>query len=209
MNVIPDVLPHIDPVVSVDLRFQSTRVQPGQFVDSRRSQFAPSLTVQVFNPGSRLVTIAVIDPDVPNQAMDGFDYRCHGLYANIEISPTNSRVTLSQKDEASTIIPWLPPFAQQGSPYHRLSVFVLQQPEGKQLDVADIKEKTERDGFKLRAFVTRHALKPVGVTMFRSQWDEGTKMIMERYNIPGADVVWKRKAPEKLPYKKKDGKRYR
>jgi large subunit ribosomal protein L35 len=210
MHVIPDVLPSIDPTVSVDLRFPGLRVQPGQFVDSRRSQFAPSLTIQAFDQGPRFVTIAVIDSDVPDQESDSFDYRCHGLYANIEITPTNGRVMLNQKEnEASIILPWIPPYAQKGSPYHRLSVFVLQQPEGQKLDVAAIQEKTERDGFKLRSFVTRHALKPVGVTMFRSQWDEGTEMIMNRYNIPGADIVWKQKPSEKLPYKKKDGKRYR
>jgi large subunit ribosomal protein L35 len=113
------------------------------------------------------------------------------------------------QQESSEILPWLPPFSQKGAPYHRLSVFLLQQPDSKTLDVAALKDTTQRDGFKLRSFVDRHSLKPVGVTMFRTIWDEGTELVMNKHGIPGAEVAWKRKPSEKLPYKKKDSKRYR
>jgi large subunit ribosomal protein L35 len=208
MSVIPDVLATIDPVVSVELRFPGVKVQPGEFIDSRRSQFAPDLMIQVFDKGPRLVTIVAVDSDVPVETADSFDYRCHGIFANIEISPSHGRVELSQQKD-SEILSWLPPFAQIGAPYHRLSVFVLQQPDTKILDVAALKETTERDGFKLRSFADRHSLKPVGVTMFRTQWDEGMELVMNKHGIPGADMAWKRKPSEKLPYKKKDSKRYR
>jgi len=208
MHIVPDVLPAIDPTTSVELRFPGVKVHPGDIIDSRRSQFAPNLLVQVFDQGTRKVTIVVVDSDVPNQKTDNFTYRCHGIFANIDVNPTDSHIVLSRYKD-SEILPWLPPYAQRGSPYHRLSVFILEHPEGKTLDVTALKETTKRDGFKLRSFMDKHALKPVGVTMFRTQWDEGTDMIMERYNLPGADIIWKQKPTEKLPYKKKDGKRYR
>jgi large subunit ribosomal protein L35 len=208
MHVIPDVLPAIDPTASVELRFRGLNVQPGQFVDSRRSQHAPTLTVQVFDKGPRLVTVVAVDSDIPDETTDAFHVRCHGIYPNVEISPTSGTINLEQLKE-SLLLPWLPPHGQQGAPYHRLSIFVLQQQAGKVLDVAALCETTLRDGFSLRRFITKNSLTPVGVTMFRTEWDEGTRAVMEQHGLPGADLVWRRKLPEKLPYKKKDSKRYR
>ncbi|KAI9837260.1 MAG: hypothetical protein M1819_000334 [Sarea resinae] len=210
MNVVPDVLPHIDPTADVRLAFRRHNVQPGQFVDSRVSEVPVKLDVQVFDKGERLVSVAVVDSDVPNLATDGFDYRCHFLAANIPIAPTSTSLPLSRlSKDTQILLPWLPPFAQKGSPYHRLSVFVLQQRAGETVDVTTVREKLQRDGFNLRSFVDKHSMRPVGVNMFRSQWDEGTAGVMERAGVDGADVEFRRKRVEPLPYKKKDGARYR
>ena len=77
------------------------------------------------------------------------------------------------------------------------------------LDVEAVKKKVMRDGFSLRGFNDRYNLTPVGVNLFRSQWDEGTADVMKRAGLEGADVEFQRKKPEKLPYKKKDGARFR
>ena len=209
MSVVPDVLPHLDPTAEVDLGFGRRNVQPGEFVDSRVSEVPARLNVQVFDKGKRLVSIAVIDSDVPNLETDGFDYRCHFLAINIPLSPSATSIALSKLSETQIARPWLPPHAQKGSPYHRLSVFVLQQVEGKTLDVAAIREREKPEGFNLRSFNDRHLLKPIGVHMFRSIWDEGTAGVMRRAGIEGTDMELKRKKPESLPYKKKDGARYR
>ena len=209
MRVIPDVLPTVDPVASVELSFAGYNVQPGTFVESRRSQRPPTLQVQVFDSGPRLVTVVIVDSDVPNVEKDGFDYRCHGIYANIEISPTSGDIALRRLTPSQTeVLPWLPPHAHKGAPYHRLSVFVLQQPEGKRVDLESVKS-VKRDHFILRSFIDTNALKPVGVTMFRTQWDDTMAAVMDRHGIPGADIAFKRKKVEPLPYKKKDGARYR
>lgn len=50
-----------------------------------------------------------------------------------------------------------------------------------------------RDGFSLRAFAQKTGCKPVGFNMFRSTWDEGTAGVMARWDIPGADIEFKRK----------------
>jgi large subunit ribosomal protein L35 len=209
MNVIPDVLPTIDPIASVELAFDGFNVQPGEFVQSRRSELPPTLRVQVFDSGPRLVTVVVVDSDVPNVEEDRFNYRCHGIYSNIEISPSNGKIALKQLSEGNTeLLSWMPPFSQQGAPYHRLSVWILQQPDGKTLDT-DSAKSVKRDHFLLRSFVDANSLTPTGVTMFRTQWDESTADIMNRHGIPGADIAFKRKKIEPLPYKKKDGSRYR
>jgi len=58
--------------------------------------------------------------------------------------------------------------------------------------------------------VDRHALLPIGVHMFRTQWDEGMDGVMGRLGEDAAsEMELKRKRVEKAPYKKKDGARYR
>lgn len=210
MNVVPDVLPFIDPVADVRLGFGRRNVQPGEFVDSRVSEIPPRLNVQVFDSGERLVSVIVVDADVPNLETDGFDYRCHFLAANIQISPSSTSLPLSRiSKESHIILPWLPPYAQKGSPYHRLSVFVLQQPENRTLDIQTLREMVPREKFNLRSFNDKFALRPFGVHMFRSVWDEGTTGVMKRAGVQGAEIEFKRKKIEPLPYKKKNPERYR
>lgn len=210
MNVIPDVLPHIDPIADVHLAFGRRKVQPGEFVDSRVSEIPPRLNVQVFDRGERLVSVVVVDSDIPNLQSDGFDYRCHYLAVNIPISPTSTSLPLSRlSQDSQVILPWLPPHAQKGSPYHRLSVFVLRQPESKTLDVPSLREKTKQENFNLRSFNDKHGLTPFGVHMFRTIWDEGTAGVMKRAGVKGAEIEFHRKRIEPLPYKKKNSERYR
>ena len=210
MHVVPDVLPHIDPVAEVTLAFGRHKIQPGAFVDSRISTDPVRLNVQVFDKGPRLVSVVVIDPDVPSPETDGFHSRCHFLAVNIPITPTRTFLPLGKFKEGDSqcIHPWLPPVAQKGSPYHRLSVFVLQQRDGKALDPSRVK-RLGRNGFSMRSFLSQHKPLPVGVALFRSIWDEGTAGVMKKAGIEGANIEFLRKKPEKLPYKKKDGARYR
>lgn len=213
MHVVPDILPSLDPTADISITFSRHLIQPGSFVPSALSETPPSLRIQVFDAGARLVSIAVVDADVPAPERDGFGYRCHFLAANVPVSPTAPGVSLRRLGPSDQVIlPWLPPFAQKGSPYHRLAVFVMEQPAGAALDVAAAKaEGVERDGFKLRGWVDRHGVKPVGASLFRCVWDEGTRGVMERAGVPGADVEYKRKRIEPLPekYRRKDGARYR
>ncbi len=203
LSIVPDVLPHFEPTADVRLAFRRRNVQPGEFVDSRVSELPARLNVQVFDKGERLVTVAVVDSDVPVVEKDTFTSRCHYLASNIPISPTQTSLPLSKAQQSQLVLPWLPPFAQKGSPYHRLSVFVLQQQLGQELDVSALKERVNRDGFRLRSFVDAHRLQPIGMNVFRSIWDEGTAGLMERHGIEGADVEFKRKRIEPLKPKQK------
>jgi large subunit ribosomal protein L35 len=161
------------------------------------------LKVQVFDKGERLVTVVVIDPDVPLAERDNFMTRCHYLATNIPLSPTNTSLPLSHASESQLILPWLPPFAQKGSPYHRYSVFVLQQPPGGPVDDAELKKIAKRDRFSMRGFIDRYKMTPIGVSIFRSLWDEGTAGVMERAGIKGADIEFKRKKVIPLKPKQK------
>lgn len=213
MHVIPDILPSMNPTADVSVSFgRNGAVQPGDFVPSTTSETPPRIDVQLFDKHERLVSVAVVDPDVPNLATDAFDHRCHFLAANVRISATSPTISLHDLSaEGNTIQEWLPPTAQKGSPYHRLAVFVLEQPNQQVLDVEAAKKKAgARVGFLLRSFVDRHALLPIGVHMFRTQWDEGMDGVMGRLGEDAAsEMELKRKRVEKAPYKKKDGARYR
>ncbi|TGO58479.1 hypothetical protein BCON_0054g00090 [Botryotinia convoluta] len=206
-SIVPDLLPHFEPTAEVRLAFQARNVQPGDYVDSRVSEFPARLKVRVFDKGERLVSVVVVDADVPNVENDHFNTRCHYLAANIPISPVQDSLPLSRADpESQLILPWLPPFAQKGSPYHRYSIFVLEQKPGQFLDVAALKELYQRDRFNLRGFKDRHDVQPIGLGLFRSEWDEGTKGVMQRAGIEGWDIEFKRtRIPALKPKQKARG----
>jgi len=209
MSVTPDVLPPIDPTASVDLAFGRRNVQPGGFVESTISQFAPNLSVQLFHPGQKLVTIVVVDSDVPNVAEDSFDTRAHGIWVNVPIEPNSPQVFLAQVDrDQHQVLSWLPPFAQKGSPYHRLSVWVLDQ-GGRRVDAQHLRSQVERDFFSMRHFVAQGQHQVLGATMFRTKWDDGMRKLMKDYDLPGRDEMLQRKPAEKLPYKRRDTTRMR
>lgn len=204
LGIVPDVLPYFEPTADVKLAFRQRNVQPGDFVDSRLSDVPARLKIQVFDQGERLVSVVVIDSDVPDVAKDGFSSRCHFLATNIPLKPTDPSIPLiHMSSDTQLALPWLPPFAQKGSPYHRYSVFVMQQQPGQVLDVAAIKTGIKRDGFNLRSFTDKHRVQPIGMAVFRAVWDEGTASVMAKAGIEGADVEFKRQRIAALKPKEK------
>ena len=192
-NIVPDILPKFDPRAEVELYFLRKKIQPGQTLNSSVSERPPRLTVQVFDKGERLVSLVCLDPDVPDQASDGYAKRCHFLAANVPLSPTITSIPFSKiKADDQLAVPWLPAFAQKGSDKHRMAIFVLEQGD-KELDVAKLKELYgKREGFSLKSFRDKFGLQPVGFNMFRTEWDENTAAVMERAGQPGAEVELRR-----------------
>ncbi|KAL8371804.1 hypothetical protein RB595_001549 [Gaeumannomyces hyphopodioides] len=199
-HIVPDLLPKFEPNLDVQLTFRQRKISPGDVVDSLISERPPTLRVQSFTGGERLVTVAVVDSDVPLVDEDGFARRCHFLAANIPLHPTRPLLPLGQIREegggstssssnGSLAVPWLPPFAQKGSPYHRLSVFVLDQKDNKPVDAKALCDAYgARDGFSVKSLRDKFPLVPAGFTLFRSVWDDHTADVMARHDIPGADV---------------------
>ena len=200
LSIVPDLLPKMEVTADIKMRFASRNVHPGDFVDSRVSEQGPHLTVQVFDKGERLVTVAVIDPDVPDIQRDGFNYTCHYLAVNVPLSPSKPAINIADEEAGlEAPLPWLPPTAQKGDKYHRLVVFILQQPKNTQLDSKTIiGSNTTRTNFKLRSLIDKASLKPISAYVFRSQWDEGTDGVMERAGIEGADLEYRPRRIESL-----------
>ena len=213
LAIIPDLLPSLDLVADIDLGFGRKPVAPGDFVDSAISEKMPRLNVQTFTPGEKLVTVVVVDADVPIPEKDGFAYRCHFIASNISISPSNTSIPLqriAQEDQKTEdpsakriALPWIAPWAHKGAPYHRLGIFVFEQNEGKVLDVAKF-SKTQRMGFNLRSFADSNRLSAITATLFRTKWDESMAGVMERAGLKDQIAVeFKRKRVEPLPYKRR------
>ncbi|KAH6988050.1 phosphatidylethanolamine-binding protein [Ilyonectria sp. MPI-CAGE-AT-0026] len=192
-KIVPDVLPKLEPSADVQLYFRKLKVPPGTIVDSLVSENPPRLRVQVFNKGERMVSIVVLDSDVPDPENDGFTKRCHYLAANIPLDPTDTSLPLSRiKGEDQLAVPWLPAFSQKGAPYHRLGIYLLEQKPGQKVDVAKLKELyASRDGFSLKSFRDKFGLQPFGFNLFRSVWDDNTAAVMARHEIPGADLEFR------------------
>ena len=221
-HIVPDLLPKFEPIMDVKLKFRGYKIQPGAILNSAMTENPPTLRMQVFDKGERLFSIVVVDSDVPQIETDSFGRRLHFMATNIPWDPTRNSLPLSrlgrqaaapqqpssESSDCSTatpssslvpaekgdlVIPWLPPFAQKGSPYHRLSVFILRHNKDQLLDVNKLKELYNgRDGFSVKSFRDKFGLTPVGFTMFRTEWDDNTADIMKRHNIPGWDIEFKR-----------------
>ncbi|KAF1918577.1 phosphatidylethanolamine-binding protein [Ampelomyces quisqualis] len=213
LSVMPDLLPTLDVVADIDLGFGRKSVGPGDFVDSSISENMPRLNVQTFTPGDRLVTVVVVDADVPDLDKDSFTHRCHLIASNIPLSPTQTSIALQRiahedvkAAEASArkiALPWAAPWAHKGAPYHRLAIFVLEQKEAQPLDVTKL-ASTKRDKFSLRGFIQKHSLSPITATLFRTRWDESMAGVMERAGLGDqVGVELKRRRVEPLPHKRR------
>ncbi|KAF1835596.1 PEBP-like protein [Decorospora gaudefroyi] len=213
MSVIPDLLPSLDLTADIDLGFGRKEVAPGDFVDSAISEKMPRLNVQTFTPGEKLVTVVVVDADVPVPEKDSFTYRCHLIASNISISPTQTSIPLQRiahEDQKAVdpaakkiALPWIAPWAHKGAPYHRLAIFVFEQNEGRMLDVVKL-GKTKRSVFNLRSFADSNKLSAITATLFRTKWDDSMAGVMERAGLKNRiNVEFKRKKVEPLPYKRR------
>lgn len=195
-HIVPDLLPKFDPIADVQLFFRRVKVPPGAMVNSLVSELPPRLRVQVFDKGERLVSVVVLDADVPDLEADSFTKRCHYMAANVPLSPSTGSIPFSRITSPDQLaVPWLPAFAHKGSPYHRLAVFVLEQRPGETIDVEKLKglyNKGVEGGFSLKSFRDKFGLKPVGFNMFRTVYDENTTAVMERAGIEGADLEFRR-----------------
>lgn len=194
-NIVPDLLPKLDPTAEVRLHFHRKKIAVGATVDSAVTEFPPRLNVQLFTPGPRLLSVAVVDLDVPDLAADSFKKRCHFLAVNVPLDPTTTSLPLSHVRDAATqlVHAWMPPYAQQGTPYHRLAIVVLEQTRPEPLDVAALKEAyAQREGFSLKSFRDKTGCAPIGFTMFRTEWDESMAGVMQRNGYAGADEVFRR-----------------
>ncbi|KAF8246361.1 PEBP-like protein, partial [Wilcoxina mikolae CBS 423.85] len=191
MNVVPDLLPQIDPVVDVQVRFQGRDVQPGAYVESIQSETPPTFKVFPFEAGQMLCTVAIVDLDVPNVEKDRFDYRLHWLVSNIHISPAQTQAIGTGAQPSDTIVDWLPPHVQKGSPYHRYAMIVFKQPGS--IDVSPLKGNIKRDGFVLRSFQSKQKLETIGAFMWRGQWDAHTTQLMQKHGLEGWDKMFVRK----------------
>lgn len=139
-----------------------------------------------------MILTKIIPTDVPDVAADKFRYRLHWILSNIVISPTQTQAVGTGAVPSDEIVSYLPPHVQKGSPYHRYAMFVFRHPDNARIDPATLVGKVEREGFNLRSFQTKMKLQTIGAFMWRGEWDEGTKQVMQKNGIEGWDVMYTR-----------------
>ncbi|KJA29096.1 hypothetical protein HYPSUDRAFT_487273 [Hypholoma sublateritium FD-334 SS-4] len=208
MNVVPDVLPAINP--SLDLHLvvrarssqfieenkRNTHVEPGVFIKPKQTIEPPKLRVNVFHPDTRLYTMLMVDPDVPDPENQTYTSFLHWLKPNIPLSTSSQNLL-----DLNTHTTYIPPHPQQGTPYHRYVILLLPQPPlgASEYTLAAASRTTpesttsvtldipvvpmeQRRGFDVRAFAQRWNLdgaKGGGAHMFREVWDEEVSKIYQ------------------------------
>ncbi|PPQ90431.1 hypothetical protein CVT25_014949 [Psilocybe cyanescens] len=207
MNVVPDVLPVLQPTVDLHvvtktrpteyLKFGKvqTNVVPGVFLRPKQTLTPPKLYATVFHTDVRLYTMLLVDPDVPNPETGSYTTFLHWMKPNIPLSAT-SPPSIPHLNDHTT---YIPPHPQRGSPYHRYVCLLLQQPPlvesgyalaasaragtekstSVSLDIPVVR-KDERLGFDVREFAARWNLDGAqggGAHMWREIWDEDVSMI--------------------------------
>lgn len=89
---------------------------------------------------------------------------------NIPLSSTVSSIT------APSLLSYIPPHPQNGTPYHRYTILLLSQPTSLTLAA----ESLDRESFDVRQFVKEHGLTAEGVSFFRQKWDKSVSEIYEQ-----------------------------
>ncbi|GAA5991045.1 hypothetical protein JCM10908_006515 [Rhodotorula pacifica] len=169
MHVTPDLLAEIQPQADVRIQVDGETIEPGVFTAPARTRDGFQVTAQVFHPEERLYTLLVVDPDVPDELNQTFTTFAHWLVPNVPLSAISSALSL---DTLPATLSYVPPHPQNGTPYHRYTTLLLEQPS--KLELA---QEPERLGFSVREFVKEHGLKPAGVSFFRQKWDEDVSAI--------------------------------
>ncbi|KAF9785946.1 phosphatidylethanolamine-binding protein [Thelephora terrestris] len=191
MNVVPDVLPSLHPSFDLRLTFPESpsqrvkprpcvnprhkQVEPGVFLVSEQTRNQPTLYASVFHAETRLYTLLMVDPDVPDPERQSFTTYLHWLQPNIPLSCTTRSIEIP---EAHTS--YIPPHPQRGTRYHRYVLLLLpQQAPAEPLSVPVLCD-ADRLHFNVREFAAQYGLDGStggGAHLWRQVWDEGVSQV--------------------------------
>lgn len=178
MHVLPDVIPAITPTVDVQLAFgegdgftdhQSNGgdVLVGAFVPASASITPPKLDVTVFHTQPKRYTLAIVDPDQPDEQNQCFTTSLLALKHDVELSATaHSSIDLA----SNMVAEYIPPHPQQGSNYHRYTVLLFEQPSSPSSEQSAIDIAKNRHNFQLANYISTHNLVPAGIHFWRAKW---------------------------------------
>ncbi|GAC75072.1 phosphatidylethanolamine binding protein [Moesziomyces antarcticus T-34] len=172
MHVFPDVLPGITPTADVQVAFgtgagftdhtaEGGDVLAGVFVPVQKTVEPPTVAVNVFHTDKRLYTVALVDPDQPNEENQSYTTRLLALKTNVELSAAECSVDMT----SDMVAEYIPPHPQQGTKYHRYTTVLLAQSDR-------ITVQAQRDAFDLPAFAHANRLTPAGIHFWRAKWSE-------------------------------------
>ncbi|CAM0141336.1 mitochondrial 54S ribosomal protein YmL35 [Umbelopsis sp. WA50703] len=189
MRICPDILEQFDPAAQVVINYGNQSVQEaGIFLQPGDTIEPPSVSFINFHEETKLYTILMIDPDVPDQERQAYQQQCLWLATNVPLSTTQPIA-----NGGDTVVPYTPPHPQKGTKYHRYTTVILEQPNGK----IELSPSIESKRFDTRQLIQQHQLVPRGISFFREVWDEDvsriyTDILKEREPIYGKPPKAKR-----------------
>ncbi|SJX63574.1 related to MRPL35-mitochondrial ribosomal protein, large subunit [Sporisorium reilianum f. sp. reilianum] len=174
MHVLPDVLPGITPTADVQLAFGQGEgftdhastggdVLVGVFVDPSVTLEPPTVEVNVFHTETKRYTLAIVDPDQPDEEAQTFRTSLLALKTDIELSATSDpKVDLTHGMQVA----YVPPHPQQGTKYHRYTTVLFEQPQ----QASEAQAVHDRHNFSVADFAQSRGLVPAGIHFWRAQW---------------------------------------
>ena len=187
MNVVPDVIPLISPSVDVRLQFakqkfigQKKEFEVGQFLDTAVGAEMPAIEIQSFDDTSKTYSLAIVDPDVPDEENDTYTSYLHYLKTDIKLSATEHLVS---RENGKVVHEYIPPHPQKGTPYHRYTVVVWEQPDQAPQPNAPLagKHSISRARFDAQSYAQQNGLHAVGISFWRQIWDQDVAGLMTKY----------------------------
>lgn len=179
MKVIPDVLPDLRPSIDVTLTvrppliarsYKPVPIEPGSYIEPLSTMSPPGVNVTAFHTDTRLYTLLLVDPDVPDEVNETYTTYLHWMCPNVPLSA----FTKGPLKGLNTHTRYVPPHPQYGTKYHRYSFLMLPQPPisdyslstetqaskeptSQRLNIPVVHEEQRKD-FDVRAFAKRWQL---------------------------------------------------
>ncbi|KAL1744265.1 phosphatidylethanolamine-binding protein [Schizophyllum fasciatum] len=218
MNVVPDVVPTLHPSLNLRCSFKvappaktpksRAQIEAGVYLSPAQTIDPPTLYADVFHTDTRLYTLLMVDPDVPDDVNQSYQTYLHWMCPNIPLSATH-RGPIHVRELVPNHTRYIPPHPQRGTPYHRYTLLLLPQPSARSgfytlnqaaatpagvptsqaLDIPAVKDE-ERLGFDVRGFVRHWGLglgrgvgekEGGGAFMWREVWDDAVGGIYRRF----------------------------
>ncbi|OLY82082.1 Phosphatidylethanolamine-binding protein 1 [Smittium mucronatum] len=209
MYIIPDV---IDPKgfesfsTQLNLSFKGISenpIEPGARIEPESAKELPEISLLNFSETPKLYTIVMVDPDEPNQEIQSYAEQCHWAVCNVKFDIFNQKYS-PESGNGETAIKYTPPHPAYGTKTHRYIFVALLQGENGTLKISP-DEFLKFNG--LRSFTKDHNLTPVGVSFFRSEWNQTVDKIYTdvlgvkppRFGLPLVENPNIGKDGEKLP----------
>lgn len=123
----------------------------------------------------------MVDPDMPNEEKQKFETYAHWLvYVCRTDFRTDVPLSLEKQtipDGHPTVLSYIPPHPQKGTPYHRYTTLLFEQPPDAR--ITDV----QRAPMDVAKFAQQHGLNLAGIHFWRSEWTEDAKdTVSQIYN---------------------------
>ncbi|KAF8525130.1 phosphatidylethanolamine-binding protein [Hysterangium stoloniferum] len=192
MHAVPDLLPTFHPSLDLHIQFPRTdghrtlrdrraanafyhTVEPGKFIAPELTINPPRVAATVFHTDTRLYTMLLLDPDVPNEETRSYQTYLHWLLPNIPLQASYRNIKIGPSTGRSSHTPYIPPHPQRGTPYHRYVLLLLPHLNPTQKLTIPVFTDQQRLGFDLREFSATWGLvlgPGGGAHMWREVWHE-------------------------------------